>query len=144
MNDMLTISSSDVRKDWSSVLDSVVRERPAFIKRIRDYMMLCTTDMVYELVSGVKFMATKYTEADGSVTLSLDDLDIVVNGRNTEEAKSSLINDIVEYAEEYYQEFDRYSNSTNRRSHLPYVIKALTAKTPRELEDAIVCQDGKI
>lgn len=144
MNDMITISSSDVRKEWSSVIDSVVRKKPAFIKRTRDYMMLCSTDMVSELVSNVKFITTKYIENDGSVTLSLEPLDIVVNGENLVSAIKILVQDISEYAEEYYQNFEKYSNSINRRSHIPYIIKALTVKTPSELEDSIVCQNGKI
>lgn len=144
MNDMLTISSSDVRKEWSSVMDSVIREKPVFIKRTRDYMMLSTTEMISQLVAGVKFTADAYTEEDGSVTLSLREIDIVANGENMTSAKTALIDDITEYAEEYYQNFDRYSNSPNRSAHLPYVIKALTAKTPKELEDAVVCLNGKI
>ncbi len=143
MNDMLTISSSDVRKDWSNVMDRVIREKPVFIKRTRDNMMLSATETIWQLVSGVKFTADMYAEADGSVTLSARDLDIVVNGANEAAARAALVRDIVEYAEEYYQDFDRYSRAPNRRGHLPYVIKALTAKSPEELEGEVLCQTGE-
>ena len=33
---MLATSATEVRKEWSSVLDSVVRDKPQFIKRTRD------------------------------------------------------------------------------------------------------------
>lgn len=143
MNDMLTIGASEVRKDWSRVIDSVVRERPAFIKRTHDYMMLCTTDMICELVSGIKYVANKYVEDDGTITLSMKSLDIVANGATETAAKSALVGSLIEYAEEFYEEFELYSKAPNRRSHLPYVVKALTAKTPKDLEAAVVCQDGE-
>lgn len=141
---MIAMNATDVRKDWSSVLDSVVRHKPVFIRRTRDRMMLCSTDTVSQLVSDVVFVAEKFVEDDGSITLSLDTLDIVSNGCDLSTAKSALVNNILEYAEEYYQEFELYSRAPNRKSHLPYVMKALTAKTPEELEDAVVCQNGKI
>ena len=144
MKDMFAISSSDVRKDWSSIMDLAIREKPVFIKRTRDYMMLATIDTISELVSDLKFVVNIYHENDGSVTLYLNELDIVVNSNDISSAKSNLVKDIIEYAEEYYKDFARYSNSPNRRSHLPYVIKALTAKSPKELENALTCPNGEI
>ena len=141
---MLTINSSDVRKEWSSVMDKVIREKPVFIKRTRDSMMLSATETIWQLISGVKFTADVYREADGSVTLSARDMDIVVNGTDEAAARKALVRDIMEYAEEYYQEFDQYYYAPNRRGHLPYVIKALVAQSPEELEGEVVCQAGKI
>lgn len=143
MNDMITISSSDVRKDWSSVMDSVIRKKPAFIRRTRDYMMLCSVDTISQLVADVNYTAKQFQENDGSVTLSLTTMDIVSHGKDLQSAKEALARDIIEYAEDYYSDFEMYSKAPNRRLHLPYVIKALTANSPKEVEDAITCQDGK-
>jgi len=141
--DMLAICSSDVRKDWSGVMDSVIRRKPAFIRRTRDYMMLSSVDMIYELVSGVQYIADEYQEDDGTVTLSLRDMDIAVNGPDAAPTKKLLVQNIMEYAEEYYSSFELYFSSPNRRPHLPYVIKALTAKSPDELEGAVLCRPGE-
>ena len=138
---MLTIPSSDVRREWSSVMDTVIRERPVFIKRTRDHMMLSDTGTIWQLISGVKFIADMYREDDGSVTLSARDMDIVVNGADEAAARKALVRDITEYAEEYYQDFERYSAAPNRQGHLPYVIKALVARSPEELEGEIVCRE---
>lgn len=140
---MLTLSSSEVRKDWSEVMDNVVRRGPVFIKRTRDYMVLCSTETISQLVADTRFMAVSYEEEDGSFTLSAEALDIIANGPDLSAAKRALAEEIMEYAEEYYQEFELYSRTPNRKGHLPYVFKALTAKTPKELEDAIVCQNGR-
>jgi len=140
---MVTLNSSDVRKDWSSVMDSVVRQKPAFIQRTRDRMMLCTTETISQLVADLKYVAQQFAEDDGSVTLSLIDMDIVANGRTLEEAKQILAQDIRDYAEDYYSDFELYSKAANRKAHLPCVLKALLAKSTKEVEEAIVCQNGK-
>lgn len=124
---MLAINASEVRKDWSSVLDSVIRTRPAFTKRTRDYMVLCSVDMVQQLVKDTPISATMYAEEDGSITLSLDGVDIAVCEPDLPSAKRALVHDLVEYAEEY----DLYSRSPNRKDYLPLVMKALTAKSER-------------
>mgnify|MGYP000050887177 CR=1 FL=1 len=139
---MFAISASDVRKDWSRVIDSVIHVRPAFIKRTRDKMVLCSNDTVRQLVRTTPIAANSFIEDDGSVTLSMVDVDLVVNADTIEAAKSELINDLIEYAEEYYQNFELYSRSSNR--NLPLVMKVLTAASKEELEDAVQCQNGKI
>ena len=126
---MLTMSATEVRKDWSRVLDSVTRRRPAFIKRTHDNVVLASTESLSAMLSYVRYETTIFQEDDGSITL--------------ESAKKSLANDIEEYAEEYYANYERYSVSPNRRAHLPYVMKALIADSPKELEDAIECHAGK-
>ena len=140
---MLTMSATEVRKDWSRVLDSVTRRRPAFIKRTHDNVVLASTESLSAMLSYVRYETTIFQEDDGSITLSLDALDLVVNEKSLESAKKSLANDIEEYAEEYYANYERYSVSPNRRAHLPYVMKALIADSPKELEDAIECRAGK-
>lgn len=140
---MLTIPSSDVRKEWSRVIDSVVRQRPAFIRRTRDHVVLCTLDTIAQLVSGFEIIATQFHEDDGSVTLSVESLDLVANGPNAAAAKAVLARELIEYAEEYYQEFELYNRAPNRKAHLPYVMRILTMPSERALEDVILCQPGK-
>ena len=140
---MFALSASDVRKEWSRVIDSVLHVRPAFIKRTRDYLVLCSNDTVRQLVRGTTIKAHVFTEEDGSVTLSMDEVDIAVNGTNLQEAKRELVDDLMDYAEEYYKNFELYSRAPNRKNHLSLVMKALTASSKEELEDAIQCQNGK-
>ena len=74
----------------------------------------------------------------------MTDLDLVVNAENMQEAKQALIDDLIEYAEEYYQNFELYSRAPNRREHLSLIMKVLTSASKKELEDAVQCQNGKI
>ena len=83
------------------------------------------------------FQVTVYTEDDGSITLSMDDMDLAVNAPSKEAAIKALCRDMVEYAEEYRKEFAVYSAAPNRAAHAPLVEEILTA-TPQELRDALV------
>ena len=97
---MMATSATEVRKEWSSVLDSVVRDKPQFIKRTRDKMWLSNLDIMGEILDAYKFTAEKYIEDDGSVTLSLNEIDLVENASTEAEAKNLLAQSIMEYYED--------------------------------------------
>lgn len=139
---MNVLNATDVRKNWSVTLDSIVHDKPAYIKRTHDNIALMDVSTLNELLAGYKYTADKYDEDDGSVTLSLRELDIVVNDADLEATKRRLAEYIKEYAEEFYSEYNVWSKAPNRKGHIPYVFKALTLDTDSILED-IVCQNGK-
>ncbi|MBE6965348.1 MAG: hypothetical protein E7441_04855 [Ruminococcaceae bacterium] len=143
LNDMLTINATDVRKNWSEVSDSVIRERPRFIKRTRDYMMLSNLELMNDLLSAYTFTADKYTEADGSITLSLNEIDLVENAETEAKAKERLASAILEYAYEYYNDYKTYSAAPNRKSHIPYVFKAIILDDAARIGECIQCRDGR-
>lgn len=140
---MLTMNATDVRNNWSVVSDSVIHERPQFIKRTRDYMMLSNIELMYELLSPYKFTAQKFIEDDGSVTLSLNEIDLVENAENETLAKQRLAEAIAEYADEFYSEFNYWSKAPNRKGHIPYVLKALILDDIDKIGACIECQAGR-
>ena len=89
------------------------------------------------------FRVAVYTEDDGTVTLSMDDMDLVVNAPSKEAASEALCRDMVGYAEEYRKAFAVYSAAPNRAAHAPLVAEILTA-TPQELCDALVFHSGQM
>ena len=116
---MNILNATDVRKNWSVTLDSVLHERPAYIKRTRDSVALVNMETMKEILRGYSFEATEYSEDDGSITLSLIDMDIVVNAPDEKEARDRLAVDIKEYAEEYYDNYSIWSVSPNRKKRRP-------------------------
>ena len=132
-----------VRKEWSAVCDSVIHEKPKFIKRTRDKMWFSNLETVLELLDAYQFTALRYRESDGSITLSLNEIDLVENGKNETEARLNLANAILEYAREYYNEYEAYSHSANRKKHIPYIFKALIIDDSERIGDMLQCQDGK-
>lgn len=138
------MNATDVRKDWSSVVDATVRVKPQFFKRTRDYVFLSDFHFMEELLSGYTFSAVRMEESDGSVTLALNEIDLVENGKDENEARSKLASSILEYAEDYYTDFSYWGSAPNRKSHIPYVFKALFIGDSQKIGESILCQAGKI
>jgi len=143
MNNMITLNATNVRKEWSTVVDSVIREKPTFIRRTRDFMFLSDFNVLENLLSAYTFTAEQFVEDNDSVTLSLNEVDLVENGDDLEDAKLKLAQSIIEYSEDYYNDFMYWSSAPNRKSHVPYVIKALIIDDVNKIGELIQCQHGK-
>ena len=138
------MNATDVRKDWSAVVDSTVREKPQFFKRTRDHVFLSDFNFMEELLAGYTYSAVRMEEEDGSITLALNEIDLVENGKDEDDARSKLASSILEYAEDYYADFSYWGSAPNRKSHIPYVFKALFMGDTQKIGDSIRCQAGKI
>lgn len=143
MNDMIMEQATTVRKEWSAFCDSVIHEKPKFIKRTRDKMWFSNLETMLEILNPYQYTAQKYVEKDGSITLSLNEMDIIENGKNEKEARLNLAQSILEYSLEYYNDYQLYAHSTNRKKHIPYIFKALIIDDQEKLGDMIQCLNGK-
>jgi len=139
---MKTINATQVRSDWSAVVDSVVREKPILFKRTRDILFLTDIELLGELLSAYTFNASVYTESDRSVTISLDEIDLVENGADEADALEKLAKAILEYSEEYYADYSYWSRG-NRATHKPYVFKALILNDTKKIGGLIKCRHGE-
>ncbi len=143
MMDMLMEQATNVRKEWSAVCDSVIHEKPKFIKRTRDKMWFSSLETMKNILDIYQFTAQKWIEEDGTVTLSLNEIDLVENGENEDAARFKLAQSILEYSVDYYNNYAVYSQSTNRKSHIPYIFKALIIDDAKQIGEIIQCQDGE-
>lgn len=143
MIDMVAINATEVRKEWSSVVDSVVREKPTFIKRTRDKMWLSNLETMADILEAYTFTAERFMEEDGSVTLSLNEIDLIENAATELEARIALAEAIMEYSLDYYAEYAFWSKAPNRKKHIPYIFKALIMDDIEKLGECIICQDGR-
>jgi len=140
---MLLQNATDVRRNWSKITESVIREKPQFIKRTRDCMVLTDIKLLETLLAVYSFTADEFAEDDGSVTLSLRELDLVENGPTEAAAKRLLGESILAYAEDFYREFPLWSAAPNRKNHIPYVLRALIINDADRIGDSIECLVGK-
>ncbi len=140
---MIMEQATTVRKEWSAICDSVIHEKPKFIKRTRDKMWFSNLETMAEILEAYHFTAIKYLEDDGSVTLSLNEIDLIENGKDEPAARLNLARAIMEYSLDYYNDYDIYSHSPNRKKHMPYVFKALIIDNPEKIGEMIQYQDGK-
>ena len=135
-------NASEIRKNWSITIDSVVHNRPAFINRTHDYVTMMSSGMVADLLRDYKYHLTLENEPDGSVTGYVAELELVENAPTKNACLSNIIEAMKDYALDYYQEFNYWSKAPNRASHLPYIIKLLISDDQMIMED-LVCLDGK-
>ena len=140
---MIALNSTQVRNDWSTVVDIAIREKPQFIKRTRDQMILADINLFSEILSVYTFNANVFYEENGTVTMSLNELDLVENGKNEKDTLNKMAASILEYAEDYYSDFQYWSRG-NRSSHKPYVLKALILNDINMIGESIVCHRGEI
>ncbi len=140
---MLIEQAVNVQKEWNSVCNSVIYDKPKFIACTQNKMLLSNLDTISDILHGYNFTAEKYIEEDGSVTLSLNEIDIIENGNSEKEAKKNLGNAILEYSLDYYNDYDLYSHAPNRKKHIPYIFKALIIDDPDKIGEIIQCQSGK-
>ena len=140
---MLMEQATTVRKEWSSFCDGVIHDKPIFIKRTRDKMWFSNLETMSEILKAYVFTATKFVEEDGSVTLSLNEIDLIENGETEQAARLALANAILEYSTDYYMNYEMYSHAPNRKGHVPYIFKALIMDNLQEIGESIQCQDGK-
>ena len=66
------------------------------------------------VLSYVPITYSKVTDKDGSIVISSNDMDVVSTGKNEQEALSNFTSDLVEYAQEFYDEFEFWSSAPNR------------------------------
>ena len=90
-------------------------------------------------LSDYSFSALRIDEEDGSVTLALNEIDLVENDTDESDARARLAAAILEYAENYYSDFSYWSSAPNRASHIPYVLKALFIGDIQKIGESIKC-----
>lgn len=134
---MQTMLATNVRNNFSSVVDTVVREKPVMFKRNRDSIVLMSETQLLDLVQHCIFKAVYYEEDNGTITAALEGYDLVVNSANQELALNDLANELIEYAQNYINEFQMYYNSKNRKPHFPYVLRVLLAQDTDEVKGLI-------
>ncbi|WP_031545353.1 hypothetical protein [Salinicoccus luteus] len=138
-----TLKATEVRKQWSRFNDEVIRSGPRFVRRNRDEWAALNIGHLETILENFILEVELFIEEDNSVTASFADFDLVENGGTEEEALDFLTDELIEYAEEYQNNFNMYFNSPNRRPHFPYVLKVLSQDTKEEVKSLIRCRAGK-
>jgi uncharacterized protein YbcC (UPF0753/DUF2309 family) len=118
------LNSTAVRKEWSRFIDDVVRTKPALVKRNRDLIAVLSLDLLDCILSEYVLTLEIEREEDGSYTGSFREIDIAGNARDTETLKEKLAREIIEYSQEYLEDFKTHYYSPNRRKHFPYIYRA--------------------
>ena len=137
MSFMQTIPATDIRNNFSHTIDKAIREKPVAFKRNRDKLMLLSNEQVIGLLKGYSFKPVYIAEEDGSVTATLEGFDLVINAADRAQAITGLAEELIEYAQEYYDQFQLYFASNNRQQHYPYILRVLLSEDLDEVKGFI-------
>lgn len=119
------LKATDVRQNWGGFIDGVVRRGPEFVKRNRDCIAALSMDHLKAVLNPYVFHLECAKEADGSVSGSLREIDVVANAPTEADLRLALAAELVEYAEEYIGEYATYARAPNRKQHFPFVLRVL-------------------
>lgn len=125
--------ATDVRKNWGEFIDSVVRDKPQLVKRNRDLFLSLSVLHLKTLTDGLKLKVNLVIAEGGFTTATFEEIDLVTDGETKEAALQALADDLLEYAEIYFENFTTYYNAPNRQSHFPYVLKAMLCESREEI-----------
>ncbi len=103
---------------------------------------IITARMLQVFLETLSFNASFVTEDDGSVTGEIEELDLFANAETKSECLMILLEDMKEYAQDFYREFDFWSSAPNRKQHIPYVLKILLTPDDSLLE-SVKCRHGE-
>lgn len=121
------LKASDVRREWSKFIDEVKWIKPALVKRNRDIIAVLSFDLLEFILKEYKLTVEVKKEGDGSYTGVLNEMDLMVNAGDIESLELEMANELLEYSEEYMNEFAFYYGSPNRKNHFPYVYRSILA-----------------
>lgn len=130
---MKLLNASEVRNEFSSFIDTVVRERPMIFKRNRDHILSISTDQAKDLLESYRFEAHLTPEEDGSITITLEGFDLAANAVDRNQAVLKMAEELIEYAQDYFDQFSLYFRAPNRKRHFPYVLKVSLAESVQEV-----------
>jgi len=72
-------------------------------------------------------------EDDGSLTLTLDSLELYANNTTLDLATKDLIEDLKIYAQDYLDRSQLFLHAPNRKPHFPYVLRILLCDSDDEI-----------
>ncbi|MBH8600532.1 hypothetical protein I8U21_03970 [Thermoactinomyces sp. CICC 23799] len=130
---MQALMATEVRRNWSSVFDSVVRQKPQPIRKNRDHAWLINDQQLKDVLSRYRFTLKYEVDETGAYCGHLEEIDIVCDAPNLEELKKEMARDLIEYAKEYMEDFQLYYVAPNRKKHFPYVLHVLNQNNIQEV-----------
>ncbi|WP_230190873.1 hypothetical protein [Paenibacillus sp. CECT 9249] len=133
------MKSSDVREHFSEFIDEVVHKSPKIVNRRRDHFMAINLQHIQPLVQNVILNAFFEQDEEGNFISSFHEItDLIGYGRTKEESLDHLIDDLIEYAQDYlFNSFSLYIHAPNRREHFPFVLKVMMQKEAKEVREFI-------
>ncbi len=131
------LRASDVRSDFKQFIDSVIHDQPVLVQRHKDSFLAVSLPHIKNILSAYRFTMEFDQESDGSFSGSAKPIDVVANAPSIEELRMALARELIDYAKEYEENFGLYYRASNRKDHLPYILRVLLSKNEESVAELI-------
>lgn len=126
---------AEAKAKLSDVMSEVVREhRPVVLDRNRgkeEALVMSVEDL--RTMLGAFAFSPQVSLSEGEFVVRLPELNLISGGATFDEALEELVALIEAYAEDYFDRFDFYRH-TDRRQHLPWLLRFALAPAPERRE----------
>ncbi|WP_438349419.1 hypothetical protein ACP8HI_01650 [Paenibacillus sp. FA6] len=131
------LNATEVRANFGSFIDDVVREKPQFVKRNRDIITSFSLQQMKQLLEIYEF-TVEFEEEKGVFTGSIVQVeDIVSEAASLEELRNDLAEQLVDYASDFYDSYNEYLAAPNRKAHAPYILRVLLYNDVSEIAELL-------
>lgn len=134
--------ASDVRQQFSRFVDDVVRVRPQVVqRRQRDAFLAVSLEHMNSMVSTFR-LTLEYREAKPNCFVgTLWPMRLVDEGASYEELVSKLVDQVVSYAKDFFDDFSLFMSAPNTCEHFPYIVHVLLQENKEGVKRLI---DGQL
>ncbi len=133
------IRFTNARRSLTDLFDGVWhRSLPTIVTRRRnEEILLLRRDLQQDILKAYTFEPEVLSEEDGSITLALEELELVVNAPTLEEAVSEMVKEMTVYAADYKERIQVFLNAPNRRGHFPYILRVWLCDDERKVRSLL-------
>ena len=99
--------------------------------------IIATEDLMYVLDTGFKFHVDMSDDEDGFV-INVKELSIFGYGLTMDEAKEDLVENLVEYLNDYFARSDFFKQIPQRKAHYPYLRRLAKCTNNEEILEVVL------
>lgn len=135
-------NSTEVRKNWSETIDSVVRTHPVFIKRNRDLLALLSVNHLEKLLDDYNIYVTVEHIDKTTYSAKIPIFDIFVKAETITGISDNAVSKIIDFCQSYFDDLDININLPERASLFPYVLKVIIAlMEDKNIKDMLIIKN---
>lgn len=133
--DTITKQSSEVRSNFGKFVDDVIFKSPQFVKRHSDRFFAVNLEHLNMLIPmDTQFHISLQEDDDNMMITTLAEIPELYGHASTiNESINLLAEDLIQYAEDYFESFQIYVSDPNRRKHFPLLLKVLSEKNKEDV-----------
>lgn len=132
------LSASIFKDNFKKCVNYIMYEKPILVQRGKDAFWSISQEMLRDMLDGFMIAIDFEQKKDGSFYGTLIPFgDIVAHGKTIDDMVDNAAEQLIVYAQEYYENFNAYYNNEKQRSHLPYIINILSRRNIEEVRKLI-------